>query len=310
MQAQRVSWRAWWIGCFVAACSVAEAGTVAAQTIIDSVTPASRRVTLTWTRAPGDTFHTAALDPAVAAQLGLGVAANVPAFNDTARCVPQEGERLFAGYKVWRKATFDSDFVLLRKFGLCDTLYAWGFRDLGRAFVDPDSIFPRVGRMDEDDSDPTLPIPGPFDGFDYQYSVTSYDLTLVGSAVHEIDTPEDPADGAWPSIVQPNSNADEAIPFLDRVRVVPNPYQEGDALWSAQAKIQFQNLPQKATVRIYTTAGDLVKILEHDGGQYRFGSKDWDLKNGDGRDIVPGVYLYHVTTPSGEEATGQFVIVR
>lgn len=311
MQSERVSRSAWWIGCLIAALAVVEAGGAAAETIIASVTPASRKVTLTWTRAPGDTFHTAALDPAVAAELGLGVRPNVPDYR-SARCNPtQEGQVVFAGYKVWRKAAFDADFVLLRKFGLCDTLYTFGFRDLSRRFSDPDSIFPRVGRIGEDDDRPSLPIPGPFDGFDYEYSVTAYDLTLVGSVVHEVDRfVESPREAAWPQFVQPNSNADEVIPFLDKVRVVPNPYREGQALWSEAPKVQFQNLPQKATVRIYTTAGDLVQILEHDGGQYRFGSKDWDLKNGDGRDVVPGVYLYHVTTPSGEETSGQFVIIR
>jgi hypothetical protein len=152
-------------------------------------------------------------------------------------------------------------------------------------------------------------VPGPFDGFVYQYSVTAYDLVLVESEVQEVDrtTPEA---SAWPDEVEPNSLADEKLPFLDQVRVVPNPYREGQAIWSVEAKIQFQNLPQKATVRIFTTAGDLVRKLEHNGGTYQFGTVDWDLKNADGRDVVPGIYLYHVTAPNGEETSGQFVIIR
>ncbi len=311
MERNRV--RAGWAGCLAAVLLIADIGAARAETIITSVLPGSRRVDLTWMRAAEDSFHTAALDTAVAHQNGYGVAPNVPDFRDTSLCVPlQDGERLFRGYKIWRKAAYDPGFILLRKIGICDTLYTFGFRDLVRRFVDPDSIFARVGRMGDDDRDPSLPVPGPFDGFDYEYSVTGYEVMLIavpeGSAVHEVDR-STPEEAAWGARIQPNSTADPSIPFLDRVRVVPNPFVVS-AAWSQAPKIQFQNLPQQATVRIYTTAGDLVRILRHDGGVDGFGSKDWDLKNGDGRDVMPGIYLFHVTTRSGEETKGQFVVIR
>lgn len=309
MEGKRVAWRAGLSICLAAVLWIAAAAAVSADTVITSIVPGSRRVDLTWQRAAADSFHTVALDPQTAEENGLGTAPNVPDFRDTSLCVPlQSGERLFGGYKIWRKAAYDPAFLLLRKIGVCDTLYTFGFRDLGRRFVDPDSIFPRVGRYGEEEDDPDLPVPGPFDGFDYQYSVTLYDVTRIGSVVHEEDR-STPEQAAWGELVQPNSVADAVIPFLDKVRVVPNPFVVS-AEWAVAPKVQFQNLPQRATVKIFTTAGDLVRVLEHDGGVNGFGSKDWDLKNGDGRDVMPGVYLYHVTTRSGEEATGQFVIIR
>jgi hypothetical protein len=292
----------------IAAAVLATGGApAAAQGIITSATSSSRRVALTWSRADGDTFHTADLDSATAASLGLGRGANMPG-RSARQCNPADGTYAFAGYKIWRKAAYDPGFALLRKCGVCDTLYYFGFQDLDRRFADPDSIIPRVGRIGEDDPEPDLPIPGPFDGFEYEYSVTAYDLTRIGSTFYEVDRVSAEA-AAWPEKVQPNADPDRELPYLDRVRVVPNPF-DVRALWSAQPKLQFQNLPSRATIKVFTLAGDLVRVLEHAPGDYDTGTQEWDLKNGNGEEVVAGVYLYLVKAASGEEASGQFVIIR
>ena len=64
-------------------------------------------------------------------------------------------------------------------------------------------------------------------------------------------------------------------------------------------KIQFINLTPEATVRIYTVGGDLVRRLDHPApnAEYGLGSVDWDLKNGAGELVVPGIYIFHAESP-------------
>jgi hypothetical protein len=96
---------------------------------------------------------------------------------------------------------------------------------------------------------------------------------------------------------------------LEEVFVVPNPYR-GSEPWDPTGtnRVQFRNLPEKAEIRIYTVAGDLVRILDHES--VISGAADWDLKNGDGRDVTAGIYMYRVTTPQGFEIRKHLVVVR
>jgi len=103
---------------------------------------------------------------------------------------------------------------------------------------------------------------------------------------------------------------------LDDIKVVPNPYTV-IADWDRprsnsgeiERKICFINLPQKATIRIYTISGYLVSRLEHDkpAGD---GSEPWDLRSKDDRDIAYGVYIYHVEAPGIGERIGKFAVIK
>ena len=95
---------------------------------------------------------------------------------------------------------------------------------------------------------------------------------------------------------------------LSQIKVVPNPYI-AHALWETKEgirKIQFTHLPDQCTIRIYTLAGDLVRVVEHDNGT---GTEDWDLLNKDQQGIVPGVYYYHVDSEYGQKL-GKFAIIK
>ena len=96
---------------------------------------------------------------------------------------------------------------------------------------------------------------------------------------------------------------------LEDVFVVPNPYR-GSEPWDPAGthRVQFRNLPEKAEVRIYTVAGDLVRVLDHESSIS--GAADWDLKNGAGLDVTAGIYMYRVTTPQGFEIRKHLVVVR
>lgn len=101
---------------------------------------------------------------------------------------------------------------------------------------------------------------------------------------------------------------------LGGVAVIPNPYV-ASAPWEepGQRKIQFVNLTGEATVRIFTTGGDLVRVLDHPapGAPPEQGSVDWDLKNADGRVVESGIYIYQVESPGGVvDFQGRLVIVK
>lgn len=95
---------------------------------------------------------------------------------------------------------------------------------------------------------------------------------------------------------------------LSQVGVVPNPYRAAEA-WNPSAghELHFVNLPAQARIRIYTLAGDLVRDIRHGDPVRDF--ERWDLKNGAGRDVASGIYMYRV---EAERFTYQsrFVVIR
>jgi hypothetical protein len=97
---------------------------------------------------------------------------------------------------------------------------------------------------------------------------------------------------------------------LSRIRVVPDPYY-GSSRFDYSAllpQVRFMNLPPRATIRIYSTSGVLVRVLEHDG----LGGESlvtWDLRNRADMWVANGVYFYHVTTPEGQEHIGRMTVI-
>ncbi len=126
-----------------------------------------------------------------------------------------------------------------------------------------------------------------------------------------------------------NSNFSQGEPF-----VYPNPYYagafwEGASTFEEDRKLNFANLPQQAEIRIYTAAGDLVDVFEHnqaykgedsrwfntysDTSQVQFsgGEHAWDLLSRDNQIISRGLYLFVVTDlVTGEKKQGKFVIIK
>jgi hypothetical protein len=218
----------------------------------------------------------------------------------------------FGGYRVWRSEIPDtSRMMLLREFTRADSV-SWTFVGNVRQFVDADSIFEirlvktKIGydsvyvRMRIE-----LSIPGPFNGTGYYYAITYYDTTGTQRSNKADCFTHFPVHAVAPQ----NRN-------LQEVWVVPNPYH-GSSTWdvSEGRRIQFVNLPPRCKVSIYTVAGDLVRVLHHpDPDYFNYGSYggalNWNLKNDDGRDVVPGVYIFYVEGEGGEVYNGHFVIIR
>jgi len=96
---------------------------------------------------------------------------------------------------------------------------------------------------------------------------------------------------------------------LDAIKVVPNPYIVS-TVWEVDKfnkKIQFNHLPSRCTIDIYTIAGDLVATIEHDDDS---GDEFWDLKNNSGQNIAYGLYVYVVKTPEGKKRIGKLLVIK
>ena len=77
---------------------------------------------------------------------------------------------------------------------------------------------------------------------------------------------------------------------------------------SSQKVIKFVNLPDIANIRIYSTSGILVDVVDHDdtGGG---GEAVWNVRNRNNQFVASGVYFYHIETPNGLEKVGRFTVV-
>ena len=72
--------------------------------------------------------------------------------------------------------------------------------------------------------------------------------------------------------------------------------------------MEFRDLPQNCTIRIYTVRGDLVRTLRQDGSLQ--GYVAWDLRTKDNLDVAPGLYIFHVEAPGWNEFTGKFAVIK
>ncbi len=98
--------------------------------------------------------------------------------------------------------------------------------------------------------------------------------------------------------------------------VVPNPYIASAAFeperfavsGRGERRLEFRSIPQGATVRIYTLAGDLVATLAHDGSTTDM--VPWDLRSKDNLEVAPGLYLFHVDAGDAGTFVGKFAIIK
>ncbi len=111
----------------------------------------------------------------------------------------------------------------------------------------------------------------------------------------------------------------ETIPenALDNIFVVPDPYVAVNPLEArniqlsgrGERRIDFRNLPQQCTIRIFTVSGRLVKTIEH-SAPIEDSIRSWNLQSDDGLDVSFGVYIYHVDAPGIGERIGRFSIIK
>ena len=160
---------------------------------------------------------------------------------------------------------------------------------------------------------------GLLNNFEYFYSVTGFSKedAVVGFLSQESSV------SGNAQVVIPGTGTPETV---GQVAVVPNPYR-GDiyyhtfnppwerpsyygGVWVEQdRRIQFINLPENCTMKIYTVSGDEIKEIKHNDATRGF--EDWNLTSSVGQTVAAGIYLFTVEdNNNGEIQTGKFVIIK
>lgn len=223
--------------------------------------------------------------------------ANVITWENSVEAIPDPDDGVFdlAGYRVYR-----SDFLPIGPWAMiADIKKGDPAYNTGTSYSFTDS---------------TVQI-----GTGYYYSITAYD---TGKAFWTINpTQRFPETGNTVRVpaMETSIFANRTTrPFLatlpapksvNEVLVVPNPFVigEGSSQPGETDQIQFVNVPNPGTIRIYTVRGDLVKTIVVD--ENRGGIVTWNQVTDFGQYVESGVYIFHVESQYGK-STGKFAIVR
>ncbi|HAV24202.1 MAG TPA: hypothetical protein DCX46_12085 [Bacteroidetes bacterium] len=157
-------------------------------------------------------------------------------------------------------------------------------------------------------------------GFRYGYYVSAYNAaprpwtSANGTVVNNLPDLES---GSY-NRTDPTSAAPGPVSSFD-IFAVPNPFVFGDPNRSFGMAdpylIEFRNLPERCTIRIYTIVGDLIATIDHgpDARGNLSGRGVWNQKSDSGLLVAPGLYIYQIDskTPGIDKSfTGKLMIVR
>ena len=100
-----------------------------------------------------------------------------------------------------------------------------------------------------------------------------------------------------------------AVDKMGKVYVVPNPFvlNSGFSGVGTENQIGFYGLPETCTIRIYSFAGQLIDVINHNVPTYSESFHQVTLNH---QVMAPGVYFFVVSTPEGDETGGKFVIIK
>jgi hypothetical protein len=87
---------------------------------------------------------------------------------------------------------------------------------------------------------------------------------------------------------------------VDNIGISPNPYKGASSYEVSQLvdQVRFTNMPNQATIRVFTVAGTLIRTMEKNSASASF---PWDLSTEEGLPIASGMYIIHVDTEFGEK---------
>lgn len=91
-------------------------------------------------------------------------------------------------------------------------------------------------------------------------------------------------------------NTELARTDANNIHVFPNPYYafNPNEISRTSRFVTFNGLPQRATIRIFNLAGQLVRTLHKDDASQFM---NWDLANADNFPVASGIYIVHVEMP-------------
>jgi hypothetical protein len=220
----------------------------------------------------------------------------------------------FGGYRVWIDEEWTPQGFILAVEYLYndqdpDTPVPAGYWPFESFYDDSVRVF-RATDVQEDDLELK-------NAFPYNFSVTTFgaDGDTSGQslcrkqskeAILSLLDPDDPYDD--PEVLYPNEGPKNR---LRKIQVIPNPYRSG-AAWETggERRVSFVGLPATATIRIYTAAGTHVRTLRHGDEQPPTDQESWDLKNDDGDEVAPGVYVWLVESGELGSAAGKVMIIK
>jgi hypothetical protein len=96
---------------------------------------------------------------------------------------------------------------------------------------------------------------------------------------------------------------------LTRVHTVPDPYYVTSQFeQTTDTKIiKFVNLPTDCIIRIYSSSGVLVSLIEHHSTTFG-GAEDWNVRNRNNQIVASGVYFFHIEAGDARRV-GRFTVV-
>jgi hypothetical protein len=198
--------------------------------------------------------------------------------NDEGEGIDELGIEGFGGYRLWMREVWKGEeFSLVLEYDIEEEdPEAPGYWPFDPFFAEPDSARDVTGDFFQN-------------VFPYEFSVTAFKKSNPDSINEECRR----ANADVIGIVYPNVGVKED---LAHIQVIPNPYRSSaDWEYGGQRRVTFVGLPHESTIRIYTVAADHVITLDPEG--QRDDQHDWDLRNEDGEEIAPGVYIWQVEAP-------------
>jgi hypothetical protein len=160
-----------------------------------------------------------------------------------------------------------------------------------------------------------------FNGFTYQYMVTTFDRGYSVRSGRQGLTKFDRCQAGL-GFPLADSCVSELVPIqiqvdpqnnLSAVYAVPNPFRTGGSRLTTENyhnfpddKIRFVNVPTDCKITVYTISGDLVWDYTHSGG----GNIEWDATNRGGESVTSGVYIFRVEDQGGGHMFGRLIIIR
>ena len=98
------------------------------------------------------------------------------------------------------------------------------------------------------------------------------------------------------------------LPDLGQVKVGPIPFILSN---DTSNKLYFRNLTGNSEIKILTSTGRLVRIINQSNSKDFLGSfAQWDGRNQTGSIVSSGVYLYMVTDEEGNATSGKILVIK
>ncbi|HMB89434.1 MAG TPA: T9SS type A sorting domain-containing protein [Rhodothermales bacterium] len=96
---------------------------------------------------------------------------------------------------------------------------------------------------------------------------------------------------------------------LDEIGIVPNPYKGASTYEVSNLSdlVRFTNMPEEATIRVFTLSGSLIRTLVKSGPERTL---EWDLQTEAALPIASGIYLVHVEVPGVGSKVIKFGVIK